>query len=110
MVFSLDLQSFIANRQVRTKMIEDRLFVSAGFTSDDHLATSAQFGEFAALGEYVPTRLIRKAVSTAAAITQGRDVQRRIEIPINFHDSPEDTGAGKLRAQSKNLKKRSLTK
>jgi hypothetical protein len=92
MIISLDHDSFVVNRQVRNKVLDDRPFVAAGFASDDNLAFATQFGEFAALGEYNPTRLIRKAVSTAVAITQGREVQRRIEIPIIFHDSPEKTG------------------
>jgi len=101
MVFSLDHQSFIANRQVGKELEEERPLISAGYTSDEHLASTAQSGEFAALAEYVPMRLIRKATSTAIAAAQGRDVQRRIEIPIIFHDSPEKTGVAKFQNKGK---------
>ena len=94
MVFPLDHQSYLANRKVSTDLRPERPLISAGYTADDQLARSVQMGEFAALAEFMPTRLLRKATSTAIAVAQGRDVPRRVELPIAFHDSPENTGVG----------------
>jgi hypothetical protein len=101
LIFSLDHLSFIANREVRNKLIENRPLVSAGYTSDEQLAMTAQFGEFAGLCEYLPGRVLRKAVSTAVAAAQGRELPRRIEVAIVFHDSPENTGADQAKYKGK---------
>jgi ABC-type sugar transport system substrate-binding protein len=93
LIFSLDHQSFIANREVRTKLVETHPMISAGFAADEQLAHTAAYGEFAALAEFVPTRLIRRAISTAVAVAQGKEFQRPIEVPIILHDSPANTGA-----------------
>jgi ABC-type sugar transport system substrate-binding protein len=99
MIFPLDYQSFVASRQVSDALSEERSLIKAGYTSDEQLANTARNGEFAALAEFAPTRLVRKAITTASAAAHGRDVPRRIEMPINFHDSPEKTGVAKLQAK-----------
>ncbi len=71
MVFPLDHQSYLANRKVSPDLRPERPLISAGYTMDDQLARSVQMGEFAALAEYMPTRLLRKATSTAIAVAQG---------------------------------------
>jgi ABC-type sugar transport system substrate-binding protein len=99
LVFALDYHSFIATRQVSNDLAAERSLIKAGYTSDEQLANTTQFGEFAALAEFTPTRLIRKAITTAGAAAQGRDVPRRVEVQIIFHDSPEKTGVVKSQAK-----------
>jgi ABC-type sugar transport system substrate-binding protein len=107
MVFSLDHQSFIASREVINELAAERPMISAGYTSDEQLAKSIQYGEFAALAEYVPTRLIRKAITIAITAAQGRDVPRIVEVPIIFHDSNEKTGLSNApRSQASSKKKK----
>jgi ABC-type sugar transport system substrate-binding protein len=102
MIFSVDQQSFLATRQAVNDFAEKRPIIAAGYTADDQLANTTQYGEFAVLAEFAPVRLVRKAVSTAIAAAQGRDVPRRIEVPINIFDSAEKTGLAKAsRIQTK---------
>jgi ABC-type sugar transport system substrate-binding protein len=108
MIFSLDHQSFIASREVVNELAADRHMISAGYTSDEQLAKSIQYGEFAALAEFVPTRLIRKAITIAITAAQGRDVPRIVEVPIIFHDSDEKTGLAKASRSQGGAKKKRL--
>ncbi len=79
--------------KVSTRLAAERPLISAGYTiGRPTRQVGSRYGEFAALAEFVPTRLLRKAISTAIAVAQGRDVPRRVEVPIAFHDSPENTG------------------
>ncbi len=41
----------------------------------------------AAVAEFTPTRLMRKAIVTAAALAQGRDVPPLVEFPINVTEA-----------------------
>ena len=108
MVFSLDFQSFVSNptSQRRTRRGAPlRSWQATPRTNNS--PTRPRSGEFAALAEFVPTRLVRKAITTAVAAAQGRDVPRRVEIPISFHDSPENDGASaKLQAKHKAPRRR----
>jgi ABC-type sugar transport system substrate-binding protein len=103
MIFALDHQGFVANRQVANALKEKRPLVSAGYTWDDHLANMAQYGEFAAIAEYVPIRLIRKATSTAIAMAQGKEMPSQVEIPLVVHDSPENAGVNKFQGKPKDI-------
>ena len=74
MVFSFDFTSTTASNTVAGDIVEKRPFIQAGYTSDDNLPRMARHGEFAGIGEYVPIRLVRKAIDTAVAAAQGREV------------------------------------
>ncbi len=71
MVFAFDFVSTTACNKVATDLSEKRPFIQAGYTSDDNLPKMALAGEFAAIADYVPARLVRKAISTAVAAAQG---------------------------------------
>jgi len=91
MVFSVDSLSSLATRQVMLEIILTRPFILAGYAADETYFSSTQMADFAAVAEFAPTRLVRKAIITAVAMAQGRNVPSVIEIPIEVHDSPEDS-------------------
>jgi ABC-type sugar transport system substrate-binding protein len=100
MVFGLDSQCLPTIRQMTSKTeFEGRPFVMAGYVSDDRLVPFATHGEMAALAEFAPTRLVRKAITAAAAAAEGKDVPDHIDIPVLFHDSPPGSGVPKFRGQ-----------
>jgi ABC-type sugar transport system substrate-binding protein len=105
MVFSVDSQSTTASNEAVSNIVKERPFIQAGYTSEESLSRMVTVGEFAAVAEYLPTRLVRKAVSTAIAVAQGRDVPNRVEIPIVFRDSPAKSGAPGLQESQKALRK-----
>jgi ABC-type sugar transport system substrate-binding protein len=105
MVFSVDSLGAQASNQTAGQIVEDRPFVQAGYTSDEALTKMVTVGEFAALTEFPASRLVRKAISTAVAAAQGRDVPGRVEFPVVFHDSPPTSGVPHLQAQYKARKK-----
>jgi ABC-type sugar transport system substrate-binding protein len=106
LIFGLDSQCLPPIRQLMTKPeFEKHPFIVAGFVSDDRLIPFAQNGDFAALAEFDPNRLIRKAVTAAAALAQGKDVPQRIDIPILFHDSPPHSGVSKNRGDRPGIPK-----
>ena len=43
--------------------------------------------DVAAVAEFTPMRLLRKAITTAAALAQGKDVPSRVELPINRRET-----------------------
>jgi hypothetical protein len=44
------------------------------------------------MAEFVPTRLVRKAVSTAVAAAQGREMPERVEVLVTVKESPPTAG------------------
>jgi hypothetical protein len=70
-------------------LIPDRLFVQSAFASDGNYVDMIRVGDFAAVAGFAPNRVIRKAISTAVALSQGRDVASRVEVPVEVHDSDE---------------------
>jgi len=96
MVFALDSQCLTTIRQMTSKPeFVDRPFALAGYVSDDKLVPFIQNGFMAALAEFASTRLVRKAITAAAAVAQGKDVPQQIDIPVIFHDSPPGSGVPK---------------
>ncbi len=99
MVFAFDFISTTASNKAATDIGEKRPFIQAGYTSDDNLPRMALAGEFAAIADYVPARLVRKAISTAVAAAQGREITDPVEIQIPVRESPPSAGAPKLQSQ-----------
>jgi ABC-type sugar transport system substrate-binding protein len=92
MVFFVDSNGALAGREAASGLGEKRPFVRAGYTADEGRNRMVQLGEYAAVGEYEPTRLIRKAVTVAAAAAQRRESKESEEIVINILESPAGTG------------------
>lgn len=99
MVFGFDFTSTTASNRVAIDVAIERPFIQAGYTSDEMLPRMALSGELAAIADYVPTRLIRKAITTAAQLAQGQDPGDRVELPMVLHESPEKSGVPRLQAE-----------
>jgi ABC-type sugar transport system substrate-binding protein len=95
MVFAVDSLSCAAIRHAKDKIIAERPFVMAGFAAEEHYSETAQFGEFAAVAEFAPLRVLRKAIGTAVSLAKGRSLPGRVEVPIIVSDSPENSGLPK---------------
>lgn len=92
LVFFTDYNGSLASNNVAAKISEKRPYVQAGYAADETRVRMVRAGNYAAIAEYEPTRLIRKAVSVAIAAAQGRESKDREEILIGVAESP--TGAG----------------
>ena len=90
LVFSFDFNSATASNTTAGEIAGERPFIQAGYASEDNLLRMASAGQFAALGHYTSTRLIRKAVSVAVAVAMKQEVPNPVEIPITIHDSPPE--------------------
>ena len=102
LLFALDSSAFGAVRDLIAADIDDRTFIAACYVSEDQLANVTRIATFAAIADFTPMRLIRKAVSTAVALTQGRAVTHPLEFRINVTESPVTAGA--LKAHILNAK------
>jgi ABC-type sugar transport system substrate-binding protein len=89
LVFAIDGLSTTALRRLMPELIPDRLFVQSAFASDGNYVDMTRAGDFAAVAGFVPNRIIRKAISTAVGLSQGRDVAVKVEVPVEVHDSDE---------------------
>src|SRR5262249_7992606 len=110
LVFSIDSQGTSAANQAISEIVQERPFIQAGYNSDESHSRMVAVGEFAALAEYVPTRLIRKAISTAVTVAQGRDVPSRVEVAVVVHVSPEKSGAPGVQAHYREQSKKAMEK
>jgi hypothetical protein len=101
MVFSVDSLTSGASRHAMNQIVSERPLVLAGYAEDENYAQATQTGEFAAIAEFAPLRVLRRAVTTAVALAQGQDLPRRIEIPINVSDSPAKSAVPKSSTSKK---------
>jgi ABC-type sugar transport system substrate-binding protein len=101
MVFSVDSLTSGASRHVMSQILLERPFVLAGYASEENYAEMTRIGDYAAIAEFAPLRVVRKAINTAVSLAQGRDLPGRIEIPINVTDSPEGSGLPQSPAYAK---------
>ncbi len=107
LVFSFDYLGATGSNEAVRDIAQERPFIQAGYTSEDHLLRMADAGEFAALGQYVPTRLIRKAVSVAVSVARKQEVPNPVVIPIVIHESQPTAGAPQIQAKAKSQRKSS---
>jgi hypothetical protein len=98
LVFGIDFQSTSTSNQVASEGVEGRPFVQAGYTSDENFNRMVVIGDLAGLAEFATGRVIRKAISTAVAAAQGRDLPGRVEVPVVVHDSPPQSGLPSVQA------------
>ena len=89
LVFAVDGLSTAALRPVMTELIPDRPYVQSAFASEGKYSDMIRAGDFAAVAGYIPNRVIRKAITTAVNLSQGRDVASRVEVPVELLDSDE---------------------
>ena len=110
LVFSVDGQGTLAANQAVSEIAPERPFIQAGYCSDESQFRMVAAGEFAAQAEYAPSRLIRKGISTAVAVAQGREVPSRVDVPVEIRVSPEKTGAPGMQAQYRQQQKKGMEK
>jgi ABC-type sugar transport system substrate-binding protein len=91
LVFAVDSVSTAACRQVTGQLIPDRLFVQSAYAAESSYGDMTATGDFAAVAAFAPTRLIRRAITTAVNLAEGRNVPARVEVPIEVRESPEDS-------------------
>ena len=91
LVFAVDSISTGACRQAMGELITDRLFVQSAYAAESSYGDMTAAADFAAVAGFAPTRLIRRAITTAVNLAQGRNVPSRVEVPIEIHESPEDS-------------------
>jgi ABC-type sugar transport system substrate-binding protein len=101
LVFFFDFTGATASNNLAGDIVEERPFVQAGYTSDNSLPRMALAGEFAAMAEFQPSRLIQKAVSAAVAVALGRSVKEKEELPILLLESPPTSGTPRLQLNQK---------
>jgi ABC-type sugar transport system substrate-binding protein len=86
LVFMVDSIGTSALRGVLKNDTTHRFFVAGCYSGEGQTAELTGAVPTAAVAEFTPTRLMRKAVATAAALAQGRDVPSMVEFPINVSD------------------------
>jgi ABC-type sugar transport system substrate-binding protein len=91
LAFSIDPVSTGACREVVNNLIPERPFVLSAYASETSVSMMTKVGDYAAVALFVPTRVVRKAITTAVNLAQGGNVPSRVEVPIDMHDSPEDS-------------------
>jgi ABC-type sugar transport system substrate-binding protein len=93
MVFALDSLCLTSVRPLSNQPeFEKHPFVLAGYAMDDSAAPAVAAGQLAAMAEFSIIRMVRKAITTAAAVAAGKEVPPRIDVPIVVHDSPPNAG------------------
>ncbi len=99
MVFTFDFVSTTASNNTNGEIIEKRPFIQSGYTSDEALPRLAAGGEFGGIAEFVPSRLIQRAVTLAVAAAQGRSLREKEEVSIPLRESPPGAGVPHIQAQ-----------
>jgi ABC-type sugar transport system substrate-binding protein len=100
MLFGVDAASSLAVREVVAAQDADRLMIAACFTTEDHVANVSRIPHFAAVAEFTPTRVLRKAISTAIALAQGKEMPPVVEFRINIAESSINSNALNAQFQS----------
>jgi Periplasmic binding protein domain len=98
LVFMADSIGSSALRNVLKNDSTHRFFVAGCYSSEGQTADLTTVIYAAAVAEFTPTRLMRKAIATATALAQGRDVPPVVEFPINVSDSVAPPAAVKAQA------------
>jgi ABC-type sugar transport system substrate-binding protein len=86
-IFAVDSMTSGVIRDFVKDDASHRFIVAGCYASDEFKSDLTRLVQIGAIAEFAPTRLLRKGISTAASIAQGRDVQRLIEFPINVTES-----------------------
>ena len=90
LVFAADSLSTSVVRQAMAQLIPDRLFVVSAYPAEGTYADMTRVGDFAAVAGFVPNRLMRRAISSAASLALGHKLPERVEFPVEVYDSAAD--------------------
>jgi ABC-type sugar transport system substrate-binding protein len=100
-VVSADHIGLTASFQAMGDLREGRPYVVAGFTPEESGGNMTKTGEFAAVAIFSPERLLRRAVTVAAAVGRGEKVPDRVEVMVPAITSPENSTTGKMYMMNK---------
>lgn len=92
LLIPFDYRAFMALHSATADLKGDRTFVVTGYNSEERSPFLAQVKNLAAVAEFRPARLIRRAVQVARSLMRGEAVDPVIEISMRFADSPPSTG------------------
>jgi ABC-type sugar transport system substrate-binding protein len=92
LAFSVDTLSSMAVRQVSSAIGETRPFIVAGYASEPSVFEQTRVGAFAAVAEFAPLRIVRRAITAGVELAAGKKVPPRVEQPVVVHDSPPTIG------------------
>ncbi len=106
MAFFLDLYGVSASNNAAPKVRPKIAFIQAGYVVDESRNRTVNAGQYAGIAEYDANRLIRKAVSVAAAAAHGKATKPREVLAVTIVESPAGAGLPTVespfeRAQSK---------
>jgi ABC-type sugar transport system substrate-binding protein len=91
LVFASDGLSTSVARHAMSELIPDRLSVIAAYPAEGTYGDMIRVGDFAAVAGFVPSRLIRKAITTAVSLAQGHEMPGRVEFAVEVVDSAPDS-------------------
>ena len=105
LLFSVDYASTVAIRGLLNVKNDSPFVVAACYTSDTNIQDVSRQAPVAAAVEFTPVRLLRKAIATAASLSQGKVIPSPAEMSMVVDDMPSH--AAMLRAaiaNARNLK------
>ena len=108
MVFMVDSVGSSALRGMIKNDTTHRFFVAGCYIAEGQTADLTGNVNVAAVAEFTPVRLMRKAIATAAALAQGRDLPQLVDFPIKISDAT--TPSAFIKAQAVKWKKNGETK
>lgn len=103
LIFAADYMSTSALRGLMNAKTESPLFVAGCYSSDANMHDMGNQMTVAASADFTPVRLLRKAIGTAAGLSQGKVISSPAELAVVVDDRPGHAVA--LRAAVANAKK-----
>jgi hypothetical protein len=88
LVFATDVVTASAVTLVLDKLIPDRPFVASAYTWETDQLKSIAFSQFAAVAEYNPIRIARKAITAASGAILRGQAPATVDVPVTSQDSP----------------------
>ncbi len=88
LIFAVDSVSANAMREALSADIDNRLLIAAAYTTDDQFNTIGRIPNVAAVAEFTPTRIIRRALTTANNLAQGKETPAIVDFRVNVIESP----------------------
>jgi ABC-type sugar transport system substrate-binding protein len=101
LIVPFDHRSYLAVASATSALDPSRVVVVAGYISEEKSLILGEIANMAAVAEFRPAKLIRRAVQQAASLMRGEKVDPVVEMSINFIDSPPRTGDPSLRPSKK---------
>jgi ABC-type sugar transport system substrate-binding protein len=92
LLIPFDYRAYMALHSAITNVEGGRTFVVTGYNSEERSPFLAQIKNMAAVAEFRPARLIRRAVQVARSLMRGEAVDPVITISMRFAESPPSTG------------------